>query len=329
MFQWVKPSKVSLHQGRLYNSEITTWFLTDGEANLENTHGLIVKETIDPEDPMNDVVFLNGEPYTFGKPHIQLYRKFAKLPFLNPPFTKREMDHYLDFASTYGLLAGDIKTGAYLDLVDTDYLHYGHGCVRAEPLIKWMSEAAEMRAAILLFKALQNRDIVFLRDRISWEEPMHRGLGDLWGNYARRKDTQIARLSQSDHERWEPGHRGAYIYNEPYISGEPSDKDFFNAGEKHLHLWITQGMELRTRTTLEPNNSGGLILGSRANCLIGHLWLQFARDVTQDNRTRFCPACSKDIPISNRASSREDKRYCSSACRQRAYRQRKRNPQEA
>jgi len=91
-----------------------------------------------------------------------------------------------------------------------------------------------------------------------------------------------------------------------------------------LHDAISYSLARRASVVLKGgfgSSAGGVRL-SPIN-LIGALWLQFALAVDGNVGYAHCQSCGSWFPIASGAG-RTDKRYCSDACRMRAYRQRKR-----
>ena len=325
MFRWFIPRKVSLYYGSIFGLKHPCWYLTDGETNFENQHGLVVKVSSNPDDLSANVVMANGHYYYFTKEFHNLYRRFAQLPFERPPFSRFMRQAYLQFAEQFGLLSGDIQTAASLDLppnaITEDLKH-----IRAEPIHIWMGEVSQMRGAIALHRALIKEDVDFLREHIGWGTPEHKGRGELIGMYYHHRSTET--LHKNDQDRWGFRVTGEMLYDYPYVDGTPTDLDYLEAGKRHLNLWVSRGLMERTRAMLWPDETGTLIVSTQPNCLIGQLWLQFANDIARQQQVKYCPGCGKEILILNRAGSRGDKTYCSSACRQRRYRQRKRGKAE-
>ena len=56
--------------------------------------------------------------------------------------------------------------------------------------------------------------------------------------------------------------------------------------------------------------------------LIGALWLQLAESIAGDKQWEGCPGCGQWLEV-KAAAHRADRRYCSEACRAKAYRKRK------
>ena len=67
------------------------------------------------------------------------------------------------------------------------------------------------------------------------------------------------------------------------------------------------------------------ILSVRSTSLIGRLWLQLARAVSAGAKFEMCPMCENWIEHSREqyGGARIDREYCSDACKQKAYRERK------
>ncbi len=90
-----------------------------------------------------------------------------------------------------------------------------------------------------------------------------------------------------------------------------------------LHDLIDRGLKSRVSPTMHvPEQQIASEISFKPNGLIGALWLQFALAV--DGNTEFdrCTQCSEWFELGP-GSGRPDKRYCSDACRMRAYRKRK------
>ncbi len=87
-----------------------------------------------------------------------------------------------------------------------------------------------------------------------------------------------------------------------------------------LAQWLEEG--LRGRTEFGVSGAGDLAATLMPKGLIGALWLQAALAITGKADYRQCTDCPTWFALSPE-QGRPDKRFCSDACRMRAYRKRR------
>lgn len=213
-------------------------------------------------------------------------------------------DGILSFVNEYGrLILGEMlivrsETGNKDGTLDT-----------GEPLSLWVSEITAMNQALTLWDMAQNRDMTGLSGFIHWsgdgvyydsgpgtEEHSslgrttrtiaHLNEGSRLGNILLPGDLVTPALSQVQH-----------VVNQ-HLEERLSPKVLWDTDYAHLNLYFM------------PNS------------LIGALWLQFAQAIDGNKTYRRCDECRAWFELSPEVA-RTTKRFCSNACRVKAYRNRK------
>jgi hypothetical protein len=105
-------------------------------------------------------------------------------------------------------------------------------------------------------------------------------------------------------------------------------KEAFLAAPIYLSRLLTDRMRksVTTRYDWDPNE-GRLLRRDIPVSLLGAIWLQFQQSIAGDKDYRACPRCGAWFEVS-RLAARSDKEYCSTACRSKAYRERKKEAQQ-
>ncbi|MEW6047164.1 MAG: hypothetical protein AB1609_11880 [Bacillota bacterium] len=239
------------------------------------------------------------------KTYTGLFRTFA-----HTPPTKEGI---MAFAATYGLL-NDPGKRKLIDFVDEEGRM---GIARAEPLTFWRSQISLMSQAVELWDAVQAGDATTLGRRIVWKD-VPGGTGVLY---------EPPRSEDSSRER---------PYTEwiaaPHVHPERLERlmrgDLVMPALYHIQSVVNANLKERVSVELvwdEPHTRLRLSIVPRS--LIGALWLQFARAITDRKTYRRCEECGTWFEVSPGAA-RADRIYCSNACRTKAYRMRKARAQE-
>jgi hypothetical protein len=218
--------------------------------------------------------------------HSALFRTFAA--------TAETPVAILNFANQYGLLGGPaVKFFGVLAEEESS---------RAEPIERWLTEIQLMRTAIALWDSRdepgalvrEGHALEEIAERLHW---LDEGQAGAWGSPAARlrQDAVIDRVRKN-----------------PYAVAMFTLQSVINTClASHLKVSIEHGARDNFPLTLEPDS------------LRTALWLQFAQSVEDRIRYRQCAVCNKWFEISTGPKgSRKHRRYCSDACRMKAYRKR-------
>jgi hypothetical protein len=227
-----------------------------------------------------------------------LFREFADLRL-----TKESI---LSFANKYGRLGGSrIQRRIVLPTADEP----GTECTSTgEPLSAWQAEIISMRQAIDLWEMARTGDVEGLSQLIEWrdERLVVYDSGPTAPYGGSRYKSIISgpghRPDVWEHVRYgeviEPTRHAVQAIINERLAGGVSPRLLWNLDYTRLEMHIV------------PSN------------LIGELWLQFCRAVEGNKQYLRCPECTTWYEI-DPSKNRTDKRYCSNACRNRAYRRRK------
>jgi hypothetical protein len=226
-----------------------------------------------------------------------LFRSFADI-------TPTEED-ILSFANEYGRLTplGEM-------LIVRSERSSKEGTVEVgEPLSLWVSEIAAMNQALTLWDMAQNRDMTGLSGFIHWSEDgvyYDSGPGTEEHSSLGRTTRTIAHLNE--------GHQLGGIL----LHGDLVTPALFQV--QHV---VNQHLEGRlSPRVLWGKDYTHLNLYFMPNSLIGALWLQFAQAIDGNKTYRRCDECRGWFELSPEVA-RTTKRFCSNACRVKAYRERK------
>jgi hypothetical protein len=261
-----------------------------------------------------------------------LFRTFAD--------TKLSKEGILQFANTYGRLGGEL--GVNFTLSEQEFQN--EGCAElqvsnhrgktgskipdvfavenqtgdtfeGEPIEDWRSEISEMRATLRLWEALLHSDMSELKQVLRWEKD---------GVYYVNETVQSSLNAR---------HSGSRIAERKCIV---SLRDPVLSGTKQGDV-VTPGwfcLQQRVNDKLKEHLSSTKLLWSAQNhleltivprSLISALWLQLARAVEGNRSYRSCEFCQRWFEVG--AEVRADAKYCKNACRQKAYRRHKENPE--
>ena len=104
-----------------------------------------------------------------------------------------------------------------------------------------------------------------------------------------------------------------------------SPNDFGTPALLFLCRWVNRGLQGHVQQALVYDAKRSRpILTTRANSLLGFMWLQLARAVAQGETVRMCEVCQKPFLVKSKMDRRtERKRYCSGNCKIKFFRKRK------
>ena len=214
------------------------------------------------------------------------------------------MDGILNFAERWGAL-GSEGTCAIMRVTDDGLELDEYGSVWGEAISLWEIETGNMHDAVVFWDAARlgqedilKKSIWFDGDTVCWHS-----VPDGWAFSGE------AWVSEPEHhpERFEDIKRHGLARAALFIV-----QDVVNEGLRARVHEQLQWDETSERSTIRimPTN------------LIGALWLQLANAIEANRDYGQCSECSSWFEIAP-GSGRPDKRYCSDACRMRAYRKRK------
>lgn len=240
----------------------------------------------------------NGEPYggryaaAKYSPSPGLFRSFVDLV--------PEPGRILPFANRWGMLTNGI-------LVPRQKV-----MVLAEPIDVWISQIADLSLAFRIWEAIRTGDAETLGRHIKWvaakterEAPAvmfdYSGDGSRGGRWIATRESNPDLLKQLRFgDLMQPAwHQLQYMVNEK-----------LDANVSVQLLWTSDGSRLSRYQ--EPKD------------LASALWDQLARAVEGNREYRQCEVCMNWFEVSSPEGGRADKRYCSTPCRARAWRETKR-----
>jgi hypothetical protein len=207
----------------------------------------------------------------------------------------------LSFANKYGALGGPtsraVKRSAATDPVN------------GQPLWFWRREILGMKHAVDVWEAVKRGDSKFLARYVRWHEP---------GEASRPGFTYTGPPNDWNMTLTPPSSMpeidAMLVPGDPILPARVANREFIN-----FRLMASGG--------LIPKLSWGRVRGKPCEMvrfvpgdLISALWLQLARAIEGDLKYDQCDECKEWFQISG--DRRADARFCSDACRFRAYRKR-------
>jgi predicted nucleic acid-binding Zn ribbon protein len=219
-----------------------------------------------------------------------LFRTFAGLPS-KPPALR-------NFAASWGLL-GLGRDTRLIPLPAIEGVHVApHGIIKSvrcegESAQEWVAAIAELRDAVALWEAIRDKDEAAAKVRL--KRLRRRLLPAGWRQSSRTAAEAV--LAGVINARLEGAVSPQLQLQQPATTDRENDA-------------LEMGSGLGWKIYYEPQK------------LLQTLWFQFACAVVKDVRHRQCKVCSEWFVIAP-GVGREEKQYCSDACRMRAYRKRK------
>ncbi|MEQ9247469.1 MAG: hypothetical protein RLO21_15915 [Nitratireductor sp.] len=214
-----------------------------------------------------------------------------------------DTEKILRFANKYGPLGGDIETSfSPTDQIPGFSENYPWS---GEDLELWRQESENMALAFDIWNMLRD---------------------DKWSEFEHILKIDGDNCYLFDPERW--GLLNAFICSKLILSERRADleRDGVQAGLKFvLRDIVSESISGRLSEQFDWKPDGqGMAFKLYPSNLIGSLWLQFADIVAVQTDYTRCVSCEKWFLVSP-GTGRPDKKFCSNACRMRAYRNRKKD----
>lgn len=237
---------------------------------------------------------LTAGRYSLFEDHTGLFRAFASL---------KTSDDILGFANRYGPLGADASV-AIVDVVPEEPWKMGLVPYWAEPLMIWQQETRRMATVVGLWDLIRESGASAFSCEITDRKAM---ITVAEGN---------AYIAPTDGAQWIIASADKTPERFEKLKGLDS------AQWPHVLLseLVSEGLRGRVDMTLRYDD-GAASTGMAPRGLIGGLWLQAALAIGGDKAFNRCQVCGTWFEVMTR-QGRKDKRYCSDACRMRAYRQR-------
>ncbi len=224
-------------------------------------------------------------------------------------------------------------SGLFRTFADTDASEEGvvefartHGRLRNPPIVDspvpgdswwiWISEILTMRHLIGMWEATRSGDGQGLSDLIAWENDpvscvIYRGWEQAAKNLLDGNAPWLLRPEVIAAENMNPGLLASFS---PYDLIRPALYRVQRVVNEKLREHRVVGKMLWDQQQTR------LSLYFHPGTLIGALWVQFAQAIDGDRRYGCCQECGRWFDLTT--DRRADAKYCSGACRSKAYRQR-------
>jgi hypothetical protein len=239
--------------------------------------------------------------------HHALFREFAATP--------PTPEGVLAFAGQYGDLG--IRCGASVEDPDEPGRLTG---ISGEPFGWWVWNIALMGQALTLFDAIRNRDRPALSRLVRWEAGPE-------GSIVLHTAPPVVPRGV----RRPPGEvLEATVIASPQLHGWWLDHfipgDTFRPAGVYLNRLVNARLHGKVSPMLLQNlSSAETHLRLVPHTLLGCLWLELAETVATGKEQRQCSACGRWFESRPRGDRDDPRRFCSVACRVRAYRVRQGN----
>lgn len=245
-----------------------------------------------------------------------LHREFAAL--------KPSVNSVLAFASRYGLLEGRYKGVGYLE-------GRKHISCKTDELKFWYEEIATFKEAVQLFDLAYGEYGQVSPNALS-KRFKHLGSGPTTTGLEQLSQKVVKLDSMWLRERRQTAD-GRQMLTPVSTAGE--GENFIGAARASLADLVNARLRSRVAPELvyRHNEDGALVSTPLAlvttGGLIGALWFQFAKAIDEGKFFSQCSVCGNWFEGRAEASGlkgvRKGRQYCSDACRQKAYRDRKRD----
>jgi hypothetical protein len=274
-------------------------FLAPAERSDQKEATLMKEGLHEASETLFAIADLKSGRYSVFKDQTGLFREFAGL---------KTPDDFLIFANRFGPLGGDACISV-VNVVPHEPRMKGLFLFWTEPLTFWQAETRLLNEVVGLWDLFQDSGTKAFEFHIDDKKAVlsvekanpfidikrHKG----WNVADRSKDpVGFAKLKKSDKQEW------------PKIV---------------LAKLLTVGTKDRIDFGV-ANAEKGLSVSIMPKGLIGALWLQAALAVSGGKDFRQCHECQTWFEVAT-GQGRSDKLYCSTACRMRAYRKRKKESQ--
>jgi hypothetical protein len=224
-----------------------------------------------------------------------LFRTFADMPLTE--------EAILHFANQYGGL-GLVER---IRIVGAEESHEIHQ--RGESFVRWRDEIRDMRLAVMLWDAFEQRDVAAIGQCLRVQPPGER-LGRLI--YCDENDPDGVWHSRLDGSASLPIH--------PSLAQYVGEGDLLHAACFFVQALINLALEGRVDPRLLYDAKGDrLHLLIVPKDLLGAMWLQMARSVEGHKTYRRCRECGTWFEL-DPDRNRTSKFFCANACRSKAYR---------
>lgn len=272
-----------------------------------NSHGWIKADAKDGNGAqwfLSDLVPIGAAGYRNSLPlrdHSGLFREFAATPC--------DEASIASFANRNGMLVRGNAVIVPIGERDSGDLLMGTG----EPYSMWRKELGAMQRCVRLHEAARKADLTTLERHIHWS---------------------AERVEYRSHPDLPPANTltAGEVVAAAIISRKTKNRDQFDSlrpGDLvtpafwYIQSEINQRLSEETSPRLLWNlDTTSLVSRIIPKSLLGAIWLQFALAVERGSDFRQCAHCGKWFELSP-GKSRSDKQFCSTACRVKAFRQRK------
>jgi len=208
----------------------------------------------------------------------------------------------IGFAKKYGLLGGECKF---------DFKPDDRGINSGDSLVSWAWEQMWLKMAHSFWSYLRTGEEKYIPGKFVERS--------FYPNYL-----EIISLKLSKLDILRPKILLTVFDPAEFNAKEETEKSFLC--RKHLEQILNGQLRHRFSINTQINYPAKSLINFIPNSLVGAIWLQLAQAVAELKDFQHCLECNNWIEISSERK-RKDVKYCSNACRVKAYRKRKKDKQ--
>ena len=309
---WVKGSPRATNTKLVEDTTVVTKVLKRWDHAKSRLSGYYITDGWEP-DPNADLPVKDWEesPHQDSSEEPALFRIFANLP--------ADADSLVEFVNRWGLLWHLAVSGKTTPLYrEGDEYRPGHS-MAAEAAEHWMAEINRMRRAVRLWDLINERHEPSIVSFLEHSRKID-GLG--FPELYHHQETSGGRGTSAEIQR-ELSRISVTQSAAPLNVGELLESgEIIQAARAELASMVDDASERVFSLMLWPRDDDAWETSIAPDCLLDFLWLQFAHAIAGDVRFQSCIECGAWFIVAP-GRGREDKKFCSDACRMRAYRKRK------
>jgi hypothetical protein len=226
-----------------------------------------------------------------------IFRDFAALPL--------HCDAILAFANRYGML-----TDGNLLCSDDPGEDTLDGDIPGEPATVWVEEISRMKFLNDFWQLVRTSDRRGLEKYIKWTRGGADAIDPPRGGAFQFDDGQGIWVSRT-------------VLAGSWLAKAPHQRDVLSAARYLLDSLVSEQLRAQIDAVLVHDGLGRPAVRFAPRDLRSALWLQFARAIEGNKEFQQCDHCHRWYEIGSREGGRTDKRFCSTACRARNWRQSK------
>ncbi|HUQ91450.1 MAG TPA: hypothetical protein VM120_07200 [Bryobacteraceae bacterium] len=224
------------------------------------------------------------------------------------------------FANKYGLLGLSRSHEEEPNIEVTDRYLQNQA---SEELSRWLTEKTILREAVALWDSLRSGDVAKVRQVITWEAPGEiwylapsRTTGEYWHDDVQLSKRFVVASRETSPQRFARFKNYDVMAPGWYALQQIVNRNMRNWSVTPRLVFGPGGDDTELKIRVIPNN------------LIGAIWVQFALAIEQKRNYRQCRQCGEWLEVARGTKEDQKSKFCSNACRFKAYRERQHQAQK-